>query len=242
MSIGRVKSGSASVFYETFGNKENKPLVLLHGNGESRKHFKKHIEILQDKYFIIAVDSRGHGDSGFGFNSLSLSMMVIDLENVLKDVGIEKAYICGFSDGANVAMLFAIKNPDMVLGLIPVSGNLFFKGLTLRTRFWIAFGYYFSKIAGKFDKRNKIYNEFYLIMYKEPDIIPDILQRVEAPSLVVAGTRDMVLTDHSRLIAKSLKNAELKLIEGADHFFIYKEAEAFCEILDEFISKNQANE
>lgn len=238
MSVGRIKSGSAFVFYETFGDKANKPLVLLHGNGESRQHFKKHIEILKDKYFIIAVDSRGHGESGFGFNSLSLSMMVIDLENVLKDVGVDKAYFCGFSDGANVALLFAVKNPEKVLGLVPVSGNLFFKGLTFRTRFWIAFGYYFSKIAGLFDKRNKIYNEFYLIMYKEPDIIPDILQRVEAPAMVIAGTKDMVRTEHSKLIANSLKNARLQLIEGADHFFVYKEVERFCEILDDFISKN----
>lgn len=237
MSVGIVKSGSASVFYETFGDENNQPLILLHGNGESRQHFKKHIEIFKEKYYVIAVDSRGHGDSGFGFNSLSLSMMVIDLENILKQLNITKANILGFSDGANVAMLFAIKNPQWVKSLVLVSGNLFFKGLDIKTRFWIAFGYYFSKLAGKIDQRNKIYNEFYLIMYKEPDLKAEQLRVINSPTLVIGGTKDMVKTEHTRLIAENIKNSKLKLIDNADHFYIYKNWEDFCKLTNEFLAE-----
>lgn len=232
-----IKSGSASICYEVFENPDKDVLVLLHGNGESRKHFAKHIQLLKDDFHIVAVDSRGHGDSGFGSNSLSLSMMVIDLERILDELALDKVNILGFSDGANVAMMFAIKFPERVKKLILVGGNLNFKGMNMHTRFWVTFGYYFTKLAGYIDKKNKTYNEFYFIMYKEPNIPPEQLSVINCPTLVMAGTNDMIRTEHTKLIAKSIKNAELDLIENADHFYIYKEYEKFCKKAKDFLLK-----
>ena len=40
--------------------------------------------------------------------------MAMDLENLCDYLGYKKINLLGFSDGANIAMMFAIKNPDMV--------------------------------------------------------------------------------------------------------------------------------
>ena len=81
---------------------------------KSGQHFKKIVPLLADKYKVVTIDSRGHGKSDFGGNQLSLGTMAVDLVNVIEELKLGKVNIVGFSDGANIAMLTAIKNSDIV--------------------------------------------------------------------------------------------------------------------------------
>ena len=56
------------------------------------------------------------------------------------------------------------------------------------------------------------------------------------PVLVVAGTKDMIKESHTKLIYKSLPNAQLTIIEG-DHFVANKHPEAFNAAVEEFLEK-----
>ena len=78
---GYIKSGSANIYYEMFGENNKEVVMLLHGNGESGRSFKKLIPLLADTYKVITVDSRGHGKSDFGGNQLSIGTMAVDLVN-----------------------------------------------------------------------------------------------------------------------------------------------------------------
>ena len=49
-------------------------------------------------------------------------------------------------------------------------------------------------------------------MVREPHIRPSELGRITAPTLVIAGTHDMIREKHTRLIARSLPNALLEII------------------------------
>ena len=42
------------------------PLILLHGNGEDRTYFENQMEFFQNGYRVIALDTRGHGQSPRG--------------------------------------------------------------------------------------------------------------------------------------------------------------------------------
>ena len=42
---------------------EGFPQVLLHGNGEDHTYFKRQMEPFSQKYRVIALDTRGHGES-----------------------------------------------------------------------------------------------------------------------------------------------------------------------------------
>ncbi len=235
MERGVIRSGSADIYYELHGDK-GEYLVLLHGNGESMKRMQHQIEYFSQKYRVLAIDSRGHGESGFGQGMLNLSTMALDVENVLAELNIERVNILGFSDGANIAMLFAIKRPEMVSRLILVGGNLKPSGMQTDVLIAVKAAYYLTKIAGHFDKKLGLENEYYFLMAKEPDITPAMLKRITAKTLIIVGNKDMIKPKHSRLIADSIPNARLLTLEG-DHFIIYRTPQLFNEKAEEFLTE-----
>lgn len=63
-------------------------------------------------------------------------------------------------------------------------------------------------------------------MVTQPHIDASSLRALQTPTLVVAGTRDMIRARHTRKIAESLPNARLVFLQG-DHFVAAKSPEAF---------------
>ena len=51
-------------------------------------------------------------------------------------------------------------------------------------------------------------------MAKQPDINPEELSAVKCPTLVIAGTLDLISKKHTRLIADSVGGAKLCFING----------------------------
>ena len=111
-----------------------KPLVLLHGNGEDSTYFEHQIDFFQDQYRVIAVDSRGHGASPRGVAPFTLDQFARDLADFMDGLELESAHLLGFSDGANIALLFALAHPKRARSLVLNGGNLFPEGLTEQTR------------------------------------------------------------------------------------------------------------
>ena len=77
------------------------PLILLHGNGENGGYFEHQIGYFQDKYRVIALDTRGHGKSPRGEKPFTIRQFAEDLHDFMDEQEIEKAHILGFSDGGN---------------------------------------------------------------------------------------------------------------------------------------------
>lgn len=232
---GYIKSGSASIFYEIFGEDNKEVIVLLHGNGESGRNFKNIIPLISDKYKVVTIDSRGHGKSDFGGSQLSLGTMAVDLVNVLEELGLKKVNVVGFSDGANIAMLTAIKNSDIVNKVVLIGGNYNFWGLRPLTALMIAVGYFCSLLGSFVDPRNKLNKEYFSLMFKEPNLKRDALKYIKAPVLVINGDKDMIKLSHAKAIANTIPNAELKIVKG-DHFWIYRNPKEAGKVIKEFIN------
>ena len=111
-----------ALYYQEKGNQE--PFILLHGNGEDGTYFRHQIEYFSRRYRVIALDTRGHGKSPRGTAPFTIAQFSRDLYDFMTDLEIPAAVILGFSDGANIAMQFAIKHPDKVKALILNGGNL----------------------------------------------------------------------------------------------------------------------
>ena len=131
------------LYYQEKGNGE--PLILLHGNGEDSTYFKNQMEYFQSRYRVIALDTRGHGKSPRGTKPFTIEQFSCDLYDFMKSREISKAVILGFSDGANIAMKFAMRHPDMVKALILNGGNLNAKGVKQTTQLPIEIGYRIAK-------------------------------------------------------------------------------------------------
>ena len=207
---------------------QGETLVLLHGNGEDSTYFTPQIPLLARRFHVYALDTRGHGQSPRGKAPFTLDQFTDDLASFLDGKGVECAHLYGFSDGANIAMLFALQNPHRVKSLVLNGGNLFPEGLDPEVRAEDAQAYEQAMAAG--DTRQL---ELLRLMMEEPHIDPAALAAIHAPTLVVAGTHDMILPEHTRLIAASIPEAQLRFVEG-DHFVSAGNPEAFNRVLLEF--------
>ena len=211
------------------------PFIFLHGNGEDGSYFKNQTEHYKDKYCTIALDTRGHGKSPRGEAPFTLGQFSDDLYEFMKAHEIGGAVLLGFSDGANIAMEFAMKHGDMLKALILNGGNLNPKGLKPTTRISIEIAY--KKAMRRAEKSPEAKDEVEMLglMVNEPNIEPCELSKITVPTLVICGTRDVISTDHTRLIAESIPGAVLKII-GGNHFVANKRPEKFNEAVDDFLS------
>jgi pimeloyl-ACP methyl ester carboxylesterase len=112
--------------------------------------------------------------------------------------------------------------------------NLFPSGVKARYQWPIEIGYHIAKFFAKKSEKAKLNAEMLGLMVNEPHIDPVELARLTMPVLVVAGTKDMIKETHTRLIYKSLPNAQLSIIEG-NHFVANKNAVAFNKEVSEFL-------
>lgn len=221
-----------SLYYQEQG--EGEPLFLLHGNGEDGTYFANQISFFSDRYRVIAVDTRGHGKSLRGTAPFTMEQFAMDLHSLMEKLQIQRGIILGFSDGANIAMKFALKYPDQVKALILNGGNLNTKGVKRSIQIPIEIGYRFAKLFAGKSEEAKSHMEILGLMVNEPNIRPEELCAIQAPTLVIAGTKDMIKTAHTELIADHIPNAKLSVIPG-DHFIANKNPKDFNREVENFL-------
>lgn len=221
-----------SLYYQEQG--EGEPLFLLHGNGEDGTYFANQISFFSDRYRVIVVDTRGHGKSPRGTAPFTMEQFAMDLHSLMEKLQIQRGIILGFSDGANIAMKFALKYPDQVKALVLNGGNLNTKGVKRSIQIPIEIGYRFAKLFAGKSEEAKSHMEILGLMVNEPNIRPEELCAIQAPTLVIAGTKDMIKTAHTELIADHIPNAKLSVIPG-DHFIANKNPKDFNREVENFL-------
>lgn len=215
---------------------QGKPLILLHGNGEDNSYFVYQVAYFSRFYRVMAIDTRGHGQSPRGTAPFSIQQFAEDLRGFLDQHDIPKAHILGFSDGGNIALTFALHNPERVDRLILNGANLFPAGVKSTVQLPIVLGYHTASLFAKRSPKAKENAALLGLMVKEPNIRPEELNGLTVPTLVIAGTKDMIRESHTRLIARSLPNARLVLLPG-DHFIANKEPAAFNRAVRDFLNE-----
>jgi len=73
---------------------------------------------------VIAVDLQGHGRTADIERPLSIELMAGDIAALIKHLGLEKPDVMGYSLGGGVAMLTALRHPEVVGRLVAVSANI----------------------------------------------------------------------------------------------------------------------
>jgi len=210
------------------------PLILLHGNGEDNSYFVHQIDHFSKFLRVIAIDTRGHGKSPRGDKPFTIKQFAEDLQDFMNEKDIDKANILGFSDGGNIALTFALKYPEKVEKLILNGANLFPSGVKPLYQWPIVIGYHIAKLFSKKSEKAIHNTELLGLMVNEPQITPSELAKLTMPVLVIAGTKDMIKESHTKLIYKSLPNAQLSIIEG-DHFIANRHPDMFNASVERFL-------
>jgi proline iminopeptidase len=97
------------LYYEIIG--KGAPLFVLHGTGGSHGYFLPYMEALSDEYQLFFYDQRGTGlsDGHLDVGTISVDQSVEDLEALRVAFGFEKIALMGHSQGAIIAIAYALK-------------------------------------------------------------------------------------------------------------------------------------
>ncbi len=215
---------------------QGETLILLHGNGENSSIFEKFMGVFAEKYRVIAIDTRGHGKSPMGEEEFSIYRFAEDLKDFMDCHNIEKANILGFSDGGNIAMVFASKYPERVIKFIANGANSKPSGMktTVHIGMWLV--YIIASIFAGFSKKQARTKMLYRIMLFEPKLSSSELSAITAPTLVLVGTDDMIKEKESRYLANTIPNAELCFVLGG-HFILKENFKDYCFAVKKFLDK-----
>lgn len=215
---------------------EGEVLILLHGNNEENSIFIHQIAYFSKKYRVIAIDTRGHGKSPRGTKPFTIRQFAEDLYEFMNEHEIKKAHILGFSDGGNIAIIFALRYPEMVGRLILNGANLTEDGIVKEAQVEIQKEYREACEKAKKDRSAIRDMELLGLMVNDPNIDSEELVNIKAKTLVLTGMDDLILPEHSALIAEKIPDAKWVSIPG-DHWIANKYFKDFNKVVDEFLNE-----
>jgi pimeloyl-ACP methyl ester carboxylesterase len=107
--------------YRDWGSPGAPPLVLLHGGLGNARHWDTLAQSLADRYRVLALDQRGHGESARSpGGQYTPDLIVGDFASFVGELRLSRFPIVGFSFGGHVAYSFAATHPDQVTRLVIV--------------------------------------------------------------------------------------------------------------------------
>lgn len=222
---GYIHAGAVHTYYEVMG--EGTPLLLLHGGLVGIDTFSAQTPVLAERHRVYLPERRGHGHTADVDGPITYEIMARDTAAFMEAVALPKAHLLGWSDGAVVALLVALRRPELVDKLVLIGACASREGYTPETRasfetvtrqdvpileqmYALAspdgpehFGVVFDKLKPQWAT--------------EPNIGPAELGRVPAETLILIGDHDIVTVEHAAAMQRAMPDAELAVVPGASH-------------------------
>lgn len=202
------------LYYETYGQGE--PLLLLHGNGESINSFRRQIDAFAAHFRVIAVDTRAQGQSVDTLTvPLTYDLFATDMKTLLDSLHLPSAHVVGWSDGGNTGLLLAQHYPAYVRKLVTMGANLFPTTEAVEAKILR------QSESGRQTllKQGKTAQARLLtLVLTEPHLTYADLAMIQAPTLVLAGEKDIIKRAHTQAIAAHLPHAQAVILPGVTHY------------------------
>lgn len=197
-----ITVNNVNLYYEVAGS--GAPLVLVHGNEETHAIFDRAVPLLAEHFTCYLLDSRGHGQSQ-KVEEYHYEDMAEDVYQFIQALGLEHVTYYGFSDGGIIGLLLASKHPKLLDRMIISGANTRPDAVSKR-------------LTMLFKAVNFIHKKpLFELVLKEPHISREQLQAIETPTLVLAGSKDLVFEEDTRFIAESIPHATLRILPGEGH-------------------------
>ncbi|MGG1675032.1 alpha/beta fold hydrolase [Neobacillus sp. NRS-1170] len=254
--MGEKMISKLSMPYLRMGSGE--PLVLIHGFTEWKEGWFKQFE-LASQYDLIIPDLRGHGTNPT-LDGITMENFAGDVIELLNDLGIESAHICGYSMGGAVAQEIYRQAPEKCKSLILACtffyapkhlgkivkevrnlGSFFLsndqKNLNAAKKCFYSWSIENFSAFQKGHKPNKEGVNKTIDAILEVDncsLLPDI----KIPTLVIGGQYDTLLPVWIQIqMYKKIPNAELCIFTKSGHGAKFEETQKFNQLLHQFIRK-----
>jgi pimeloyl-ACP methyl ester carboxylesterase len=219
-----VEVAGHRVWHQVSG--DGPPVVLLHGAFAGASSFAAQTPALVAAGFTVYVpERRGHAHTPDVDGPLSYSVMADDTVDYLEHVLPGGAHLVGWSDGAVVALLVAMRRPDLVHRVVLIGQYYNFAGrvpdsdIDALLRSPEAMGFlrleYDQVSPDGPDHFPVVYEKTMRMIDTEPQLDLATFSAATAPTLVLQGDRDEVTVEHSLAVVAALPNARLAVLPGS---------------------------
>jgi pimeloyl-ACP methyl ester carboxylesterase len=242
-----VNAGGVRTYYETHG--EGEPLVLLHGGLATAESWAMQIPAFADRYRVYVPERRGHGRTPDVAGPMTYEMMAEDTAAFLDAAVTGTAHLSGWSDGAVVGMLVALRRPELVRKLVVIGQYFNFDGQVPEFRAMLDYWSYnlpeelhelYDRVSPDGPEHFPVVLEKMMRMWsEEPDISLPELAGVRVPTLVMQGDDDIVKVEHSTALAATLPDAQLAIIPGSSHMAPLEKPDLVNRLILDFLSDHQ---
>ena len=217
-------------------------VVLVHGMVISSRYMVPTAERLAPWCRVYAVDLPGYGRSYKPARPLALPELADALAAWMEAAGIARAHLVGNSFGCQIIAELALRHPRRIDRLVlqgptvdPAARTLprqvlrlFLNSLREPTSL--------GRISRQDYRAAGLRRAWVTVKMALHDRIEDKLPRIQAPTLVVRGTRDpLVSRAWAERIVRLLPDGRLMEIEGAAHTINYSAPDEFVRVIAPFL-------
>ena len=219
---------------------DGEAVVLLHG-GLSKTSSWDYLMVppLEDEFHVFAYDRTGHGFTGDQPGSLHFEFQCQEAIAYLEDVVKEPAHLIGYSDGGIIALMVAIKRPELVKSIVAFGANYHYSAplkdfLEARVSEEDQAEYNLISpdaphtLLEKTIRMNEIWKT-------EPDISLSEIASIQCPVLVMAGDDDVIAHAHTISLYEALPLGQLAIIPGTSHGLVKEKPALLIAVMMQFL-------
>jgi pimeloyl-ACP methyl ester carboxylesterase len=244
-----VDLAGVKTWYDTAGDGD--PLVLMHGGLVTNDTWSEVMPVLAERFQVFAPERRGHGHTPDVEGPLRYTDMATDTIGFVETVVKQPAHFVGWSDGGNVGLLVAMARPDLVKKLVVISANLNPEAALPEAHAMSeaqpddpSLEMFRSLHAASSPDGPEHWPVFWAkateMMETQPDIKPDELASITAPTLVVASDDDMFELEHELEIYRAISDAQLAILPGTSHALVFEKPALLNQLVLEFLENDPA--
>ncbi len=196
------------------------------------------IAFSKQRYRVIVMDSRDQGRSSDSDTPITYEKMTDDLAALIDHLKLDSVDVVGWSDGGIEALLLGIRHPTKVRKLVAMAANL---NPSLQAIYGETDELVRNMLSSMPDSvRNtpegRRTQKVTGTMLKEPNIDPKALERITAPTLVLAGDHDLIRLEHIVESFNHLPSGQLGIFPNSTHLVPYDDPVLFNTTVERFLT------
>jgi pimeloyl-ACP methyl ester carboxylesterase len=232
-------------YHEVHGDGE--PLLLLHGGFCPAETMAGLTAQLAAHFQVYFPERRATGRTPDAPGPITYELMAEDTIAFLAAVNVPSAHVVGWSDGAVVGLLVALRRPDLVRHLVLIGQYINQDGMPPGMREMLAqeqmpdmlppmFRELYAAVSPDGPAHWDVVTDKMWQLYRtEPQMSLSALAAVRAPTLILIGEHDLVTMEHAEAMRDALPDGRLEVVPGADHGMPMRQPEEVSRVVLPFL-------